>query len=240
MPQTLAAILAFLGGLAPALFWLWFWRKEDTAHPEPRKLVLLAFIAGMIAVPVVLPFQQWAVNAIENQTYVLLVWAFIEEVTKLLIAYALILRKKAIDEPLDPLIYLITVALGFAALENALFIMHPLVSGKVIETLVTGDLRFIGATLIHVLSTAVVGSALAYSFFKSRSSKIVWAMGGVILATVFHALFNILILMTDSGRLLSVFLCVWVGIICLMLSFERIKQMKAPAWWQKAFVRRAE
>src|SRR5262249_54494487 len=146
MQQALAASLAFLGGLIPALFWLWFWRKEDSAHPEPKQLMLLAFLAGMLAVPLVLPFQQWVVSSFDNQPLILALWAMTEEVMKLLVAYVLILRKKAVDEPLDGLVYLITVALGFAALENALFIMNPLVAGKIIDGLVTGDLRFIGAT----------------------------------------------------------------------------------------------
>ena len=240
MPQAFAAGVAFLGGLLPALFWLWFWQKEDAAHPEPRKLIFFAFGMGMIAVPLVLPFQKWAVDVITNQSLLLIVWAAIEESMKLVVAYLFILRKAAVDEPLDPLIYLITVALGFAALENALFIMNPLVSSKILDALVTGDLRFIGATLIHVLSTAIVGSVFAYSFFKSKLTKIVSVMCGVILAAALHASFNFLIINYDSSHLLTVFLAVWVGIICLMLSFERIKQIRAPAWWQRAVMRKSE
>ena len=37
--------IAFLAGLIPALFWLWFWLREDKAHPEPRALIATSFIA---------------------------------------------------------------------------------------------------------------------------------------------------------------------------------------------------
>ena len=49
---------AFFGGLLPAALWLWFWLKEDSVHPEPRGLIVVTFIAGMLAVAFVLPLQQ--------------------------------------------------------------------------------------------------------------------------------------------------------------------------------------
>ena len=39
--QTL--ILAVVAGFFPALAWLWFWLREDSEHPEPRRLIALAF-----------------------------------------------------------------------------------------------------------------------------------------------------------------------------------------------------
>ena len=56
-------LFALLGGVLPALLWLWFWLKEDKKRPEPRGLILLAFIAGMLTVPVVLPFEKLADSA---------------------------------------------------------------------------------------------------------------------------------------------------------------------------------
>jgi len=37
-------IYVLLGGIVPTLLWLWFWRREDRLHPEPRRLILLAFV----------------------------------------------------------------------------------------------------------------------------------------------------------------------------------------------------
>jgi RsiW-degrading membrane proteinase PrsW (M82 family) len=61
-------ILAFSLGLLPAVFWLWFWLKEDR-HPESAKMITLSFVGGMLAVVLVLPFQQFVGNYIsgENQ-----------------------------------------------------------------------------------------------------------------------------------------------------------------------------
>ena len=46
-----------MGGVAPALLWLWFWLKEDNQKPEPKGLIATIFFIGMICVIVVIPFQ---------------------------------------------------------------------------------------------------------------------------------------------------------------------------------------
>ena len=42
MPELGSVIAAAAGGILPALAWLWFWRREDSTHPEPRRLIALA------------------------------------------------------------------------------------------------------------------------------------------------------------------------------------------------------
>ena len=50
-------LYVFLGGLVPAILWLWFWLREDSAHPEPRGLIVITFIAGMVSVVLTIPTQ---------------------------------------------------------------------------------------------------------------------------------------------------------------------------------------
>jgi RsiW-degrading membrane proteinase PrsW (M82 family) len=42
--------LAILGGIGPAMLWLWFWLKEDRLHPEPKALLTRVFLFGGLAV----------------------------------------------------------------------------------------------------------------------------------------------------------------------------------------------
>lgn len=233
-----SALAAFFISLVPILVWLAFWLFEDSRRPEPRGLIFLAFLSGMVGVLIVLPFQQVAASYLAIGFPLILVWAAIEEVTKFLIAYVMVLRKRQVDEPIDFPIYLITVALGFAALENAFFIFHPIVDGHFFESLVAGNLRFIGATLVHVLSSAVIGGALAFAYYRERSEKLWYGGMGVILAIALHAFFNFLIIITGSSGALTVFLGVWVGVICILLALERVKSLQRPLWWEKMFMRR--
>ncbi len=106
--------VAFLFGLTPAIFWLWFWLREDRNKPEPLLLIIITFIAGMAVVPVALPLQQLAQD-IYTGANLILVWVIIEEVLKYTAAILVIFWNRAVDEPIDFIIYLIAIALGFAA-----------------------------------------------------------------------------------------------------------------------------
>src|SRR3989344_7978605 len=108
---------AMAGGILPALAWLWFWRREDAPHPEPRKLIALAFLAGMVTVALVIPIQKFVAPFLATQTLVFTAWSAIEEVMKFLVAKVTVLRCREDDESIDPVIYMVTVALGFAAAE---------------------------------------------------------------------------------------------------------------------------
>jgi len=237
MESTYFAI-AFLGGLIPALFWLWFWLREDRERPEPYLLIALAFIGGMMVVPLALPLQKLACDIYNSGIcqpapfQLAFVWVVFEEVLKYAAALLIILWNKAVDEPIDVIIYMIAIALGFAALENALFIFSPLVSGDYANSALTGFFRFLGATLLHVLASGTVGAFVALAFYKSNLKKLVYGCVGLFIAIVLHALFNFFI-MRASGveargeTILGVFLFVWMGIIVLFLIFEKVKILEA-------------
>lgn len=214
--------VAFLAGLIPALFWLWFWLREDTAHPEPKSLIASAFVAGMLIVTLVLPLQEFAMSRFKDDNLVF-VWVIIEEVLKYSAALIVVLWNKAVDEPIDTIIYMITIALGFSALENALFIFNPLVDGDYVNTILTGNFRFLGATLLHVLASGTVGIAMALSYYKRDSIRILSATLGLFIAIILHALFNFSIMDASGETVLGVFMFVWMGIIVLFFIFERVK-----------------
>ena len=225
MPDIAPIAWAAAGGMLPALAWLWFWRREDSRHPEPRKLIALAFFAGMLTVFVVIPIQKSLVPYIATQTMLFTAWSTIEEICKYLAARVTVLSRREADEPIDPVIYMVTVALGFAAVENVLFLLSPLAGNTVLQTIMTGNLRFIGATLLHVLSSSAIGVFLALSFYKSRRAKRLYVLAGVILAAALHSGFNFLILNTAEEHLLRTFGLVWIGLIALLAVLEYIKRI---------------
>jgi protease PrsW len=228
MPDPLPFVAAVAGGLFPALAWLWFWNREDR-HPEPKRLIALAFISGMITVALVIPIQKYVATLLATQTLIFAAWSTIEEVAKYLVAYITVLWRHEDDEPVDPIIYMVAVALGFAALENALFLMSPLGGTTLLETIMTGNLRFVGATLLHVLCSAVVGLSLAFSFYSRGIAHALMAAFGVILAASLHAGFNFLILNAPEEYLLRTFSFVWFGVIAVLAGIEFVKRIR-PRW----------
>lgn len=225
--------VAFLGGILPSILWLLFWLREDRLEPEPRQLIVSTFTAGMVATLVALAVENIvhaylpAPDQLSGELYVIpivMVWATIEEVCKYSAAYLVALRRRDNDQPVDNMIYLITAALGFAAVENSLFLLDPVQSGDIIQSLVTGDLRFIGSTLLHLVSSATIGIFLAFAFCKLPSVKKTYTIIGVILAIILHTFFNFFILKSNNN-LFAVFGFVWIGVIVLLLFFERVKRI---------------
>ena len=220
-------LIALFAGVVPALFWLWFWLREDKEQPEPWALVAISFLSGMLAVLLVLPLQLIAHDLYRGDTQ-MFVFVVIEEVVKYLIALLVVLWNRAVDEPIDLIMYMIFVALGFAALENALFIYNPLGQGAYLDSFFTGSLRFVGATLLHVLASASVGVCMALAFYRSNFVRLIYGTLGLCIAIVLHALFNFSIMSTTADGVLFVFMFVWVGVIALFVAFEKVKRLHRP------------
>lgn len=238
MHITNGIVLALFGGLFPAILWLWLWLREDNIHPEPRKRILLAFLYGMLVIPFAFLIQVLINDFIlHNQSIhtvlkaspgvafnAIILWALSEEFVKYIAAYYAALQFKVTDEPIDVMIYLITAALGFAALENTFYILTPIMNGDTLSAFITGNQRFIGSTLLHVASSATLGAFVAFSFFKLKGLRKEYLIAGFVCATTLHALFNLIIIMNEEAAFYA-FLGVWIIIILIILLFERVKQI---------------
>jgi RsiW-degrading membrane proteinase PrsW (M82 family) len=215
--------LSLLAGVLPALFWLWFWLREDKKNPEPRGLILKTFLAGMVSVFPTYLVQQAFSGHVRYEYLIIFIWPFTEEIAKYVAAYLSAMRSKDFDEPIDAIVYTITAALGFAAAENFFFLVKPEFS---ILSLITANMRFIGATLLHLLTSATVGSFLALNFYKDRIHKQIGLIIGLLTATVLHSLFNIFIIRDNGGNIFSVFTILWILTVGLLLFCEKIKNLK--------------
>ncbi|EFK97805.1 conserved hypothetical protein, membrane [sediment metagenome] len=232
--------IALVGGLLPALVWLWFWMWQDKKTPEPKGLIALSFFAGMLIVFFVLPLQQLVAASMslimatsdtlafklalvppEEQTVRVTLWAFIEEFAKYSTVFLIAFRSKHFDEPKDAIIYLITAALGFAAMENTMYlykiITDPMSTG-VIAGLDNVSSRFIGATTVHIVSSAFIGIAVAFVFYAPRFIKIIATTIGILVATLLHAYFNLSIILSDTTlKQLLMFTPFWAAIVIIII-----------------------
>ncbi|MDD4803712.1 MAG: PrsW family glutamic-type intramembrane protease [Candidatus Pacebacteria bacterium] len=246
-------IYAFLGGILPATIWLIFWLRQDKEKPEPKLMIMIAFIGGIIAVFGSLylerlcsginiksllstnflnPLLIWIENiSLQekislNKLFIVIFFApIIEESLKFIMAYFVVLRSKDDDESIDPMIYMITVALGFAAIENMLFLIDPLTRGNITTGVLTGNMRFIGATLLHTVSSVIVGMFIGFNFFDKKMSKLGWTLIGLACAIITHILFNFFMIGSARESLMALEV-IWIAVIIVLLAFEKIKKIK--------------
>jgi protease PrsW len=216
--------IASIGGIIPCLFWLVFWLREAHETPEPPRIIMACFVGGMVATLIVFPIEYFiSLFSPEGSPATITLWAFAEEIVKFGVCWVIALRTRFEVRPIDAVIYMVTVALGFAALENTLFLISPLMSGDTATTLMTGHLRFIGATLLHTLTSATIGVFIAFAFFKRPFQKEEYAFAGLFAAGVLHTLFNFFILQENGAQTFLVFASVWLLVMMLIVVLEKVK-----------------
>jgi RsiW-degrading membrane proteinase PrsW (M82 family) len=222
-PKTL--LLAILSGAIPAIFWLWFWLKEEDAEErEPIGLIIISFILGGLVVFLAVWLEKFSLNFISNNNLQIIIWASIEELLKFLIVSIVIFKNNNVNQPIDYPMYFIAVALGFAAIENIFYLMNPFGASGTIVGMLTGNLRFLGSTLLHAMSSAMIGISLGLSFYLKRYMT-TYLFFGVVSAIALHSIFNFFIMKGSGENFLSVFGFLWVVTIINILIFEKLKRM---------------
>lgn len=216
---------AVLVGVVPALIWLWFWMyQEDREDPEPIILIIISFILGAILVLIAMWMEKFSINFVKDNTAQIIVWAGIEELLKLIGVSLMIFGNNIIRRPIDYPMYFIATALGFAAFENVLYLIKPMSTSNTIVGMLTGNLRFLGSTLLHAIASSMLGIALGLSFYL-KQYRVLYLLIGIICAIILHSVFNFFIMKENGGNFLSVFGFLWVVAIINILIFEKLKRM---------------
>ncbi len=230
MTTVISTIGLIVLGLVPSFSWLAFYRHEHLRHPEPRLMVFLAFLVGCVVTFLVLPVQLFlnerlALIGVSTYTFnSFLVLAFTEELFKFVGVYLLMWRRSEFHEPLNAMVYMIVAALGFAAVENIASLFKvadgSLLNIDVFESVV---LRFAGATLLHTLASGIVGYYWGLLAFVRPNHKARLIITGLVIATVLHAIFNLLIITTGPADVAIVF--VSFVMFFVLNDFEKLKKV---------------
>lgn len=219
-------VYVIVGGLIPALLWLWFWLKEDNVNPEPGGLLFITFLMGAIAVPVVIPIQQVLHTLFGADDFFSIgAAAAAEELVKFGAVALVAFSSKQLNKPIDYPIYLITAAMGFAALENSFFLVDPILLHDTTISFLTGNLRFLGSTLLHSATAATLGISIGLAMWKPGFVRFVYFIIGIAAATALHTVFNFFIISRAQGGILQVYAFLWVVTIIIMLVFEKLRRM---------------
>jgi RsiW-degrading membrane proteinase PrsW (M82 family) len=212
----LKILIFILLALAPCLLWLWIIYKRDKYAPEPLILVIRTFAIGAgVVLPVAL-IEYFLLPASLKENLTLgsvayrsfIVAGVTEEAAKYLAVRFSMYRSVFFEEPADGLIYSAAAALGFAALENVLYIFS--------YGWQTVLLRGITSNLAHVLFACFWGYPLVLTKLGYLKNK-AWVGLGWLAAVLAHGLFDFLLMMGNLYSLLTLpFFMAMIGIFILM------------------------
>ncbi|MCK4453852.1 PrsW family intramembrane metalloprotease [Candidatus Parcubacteria bacterium] len=154
--------------------------------------------------------------------------AFVEETFKYLVVKYKVLNDPEFDEPVDAMIYMIIAGLGFAALENILYLsphLFPVI--KFSETFQITAIRFLGAVFLHALCSATIGYFLALSIFEAKN-RFNLLFAGLIIATLLHGLFNYSIIVLEGSLQVLIPAVILISLaLFVSLAFKKLKKMKS-------------
>lgn len=215
--------LAFL----PGVFWLWYFYKKDKFEPEPKRLIVKTFFWGMAGIVPAFIFE------IPFSGLVLTVIAapIVEESVKFTAVYKTIYSDAEFDEPMDGIVYAAAAALGFASIENVLYLLRASQSSGLIigsfqftsafgAVMSTIAIRSILTVPAHVIFALLWGEALGIAKFAAPERRMSLIWNGLVLSIGAHALFNFL---------LSIFPIVSFAMLILVVSAWGMTHRKIEA-----------
>ncbi|MBI4964324.1 MAG: PrsW family intramembrane metalloprotease [Desulfomonile tiedjei] len=138
----------------------------------------------------------------------------LEELSKLVAVWLIIYRSSDFREPLDGIIYAGTAAVGFASVENIIYLLH-LGPGIIVS-------RVLFATPAHVMFSSMWGYSMGLARFR-REGELKTILSGFILAAFLHGTYNFLVAFNPKA---AVFLLVPLLVFMGWLMNSKIQQFR--------------
>ncbi len=123
-------LLLILAAALPALWLIRHYVRHD-AYPEPRGLIIKTALMGIVIIVPILIVELLLMFVIGEDAphmltvflYAFVVAGFTEELFKYLVLKKYCSTKSDFDEPMDGIVYAVLVSLGFALLENIMYVL---------------------------------------------------------------------------------------------------------------------
>ena len=184
--------------LLPGVLWIYFIYRTDLYEPEPRRCLVRAFfIGGLTVFPAF--FLEMFFDVDSDLTMAVLTAPVVEEVLKFAVFMIFFYHHKEFNEPLDGIIYACSIALGFASVENVLYVFSALEYERVYEL---AGLRALLSIPGHFLFSSLWGYAAGVVKFRLRTGV---TFGAALFAAILlHAGFNFTAIISAWGSSLFI------------------------------------
>lgn len=188
-------ILALAPGIAICLFIL----HRDAYNREPKLNLLLTFILGAASIYPAAKIEQ-ALDIHNNSLFATAVTAFLivaltEELCKFAVVRLYAYRKKSFDEPLDGIVYSVVASMGFATLENILYVTKYAEFGMGYQVALQ---RMFLAVPAHGTFGVLMGYYAGKAKFDLPSNKTKWIVASLFWPVSFHGAYDFFLFLQES------------------------------------------
>jgi RsiW-degrading membrane proteinase PrsW (M82 family) len=206
------ALSLFALALAPGAAIIIFIYLKDKHEREPLGLLLIGFLYGGLSVILTLVIS-WPVNIlillkeedVVHQFFnAFLKVALIEEFSKFFFVRFILFNNKNFNEPFDGIVYAVMVSMGFATLENVLYVYQ--------YGMATGIMRMFTAVPAHATFAIIMGFFLGKAKFAHRQ-VLFYSITALLAASLFHGTY-------DYFLFISYVPGIWIGAaVSLLIGF---------------------
>ena len=208
-------VLVILTAIAPVAIVIWYIYRKDRKQPEPTKLLIKAFIYGILSalltLVIVIPFEaisEFANDEVSNIGSAIFNAFFMaaipEEVAKLVMLWPLWKNTPYFDEHFDGIVYAVCIGMGFAAIENVLYLFDNYESW-----ISVGIARALFAVPGHFLDAVIMGfyySLWHFRIVRNWQTCALILVGPILALGIYDSIVSMTIDDSLSGILLLLFL----------------------------------
>ncbi|MDZ7797130.1 MAG: PrsW family glutamic-type intramembrane protease [Candidatus Marinimicrobia bacterium] len=203
--------------VVPGILWIAIVYRTDFYEPEPKRLIIKAFVIGGLTVfPAALLEKFFNVGS--NTLMALLTAPVTEESLKFLFFMIFFYHHRDFDEPLDGIIYACSIAIGFATVENIFYVFSAFEYERVYEI---ASLRAFLSIPGHFLFSSLWGYAAGVVKFRLRSGATLGA--GLLAAILLHSGFNFTAIVSAWGS--SLFIVIF-SVYAWILFSRRLRELQ--------------
>jgi RsiW-degrading membrane proteinase PrsW (M82 family) len=209
--------------IAPGFFILWYVYNRDKYEREPKGLIVATFLIGAgVAVPAAFIelFFEWGSGVPMTGNIVgafigsFVIVAPVEEVAKFLAVRVKAYKSPAFNEVMDGIVYSVAGALGFATIENVIYVFE--------YGAATGVFRAVFSVPLHALCGAVIGFYLGMNKMYQGEKKHFIA-AGILIAILFHGAYDFVLFTENFLAVLIVPIMVWLFLVYKKRLFIALK-----------------
>src|SRR5688572_15082204 len=183
---------------------------KDKHEREPLSLLMISFFYGVLSTGITLAIslpleyivtinEQDAVQQFGNAFFKV---ALIEEFSKFIFIRFILYRNKNFNEPFDGIVYACMVGMGFATLENILYVFQ--------YGAPTGFVRMFTAVPAHACFAVLMGYYLGKAKFTHRK-EIYYSFVALLVASAFHGAY-------DYFWFIAYIPGIWIGAIVSLIA----------------------